>query len=119
LKWWQIRTTEYGLLLFPLIIQRVLVLPLWILAVAETDFNQTPLSTALDATYSGIYAPSAVKQIILMGWILLAVSAVSASLERCYEWPKTVLLYAGLTGSIALMTLDVLAVYEPYLAVRR
>jgi len=89
------------------------------MAVTEMDFNQTPLSAALDATYAGNHAPTLLKHIIILGWVLLLTAAISAWLERCYKWPKLIVLFIGLTGLMTFMSLNTLTLYEPYLAVRR
>ena len=102
-----------------LIIQRTLLPLLYILAATFADPDDMPLSLALDATYAGIHAPSALKHIIILGWVLLALATFTACLERCYKWPKTVVMFAGLSVLMAIMTFNALAVYEPYLAIRR
>ena len=89
------------------------------MADTDMDFNQTPLSAALDATYSGNHAPTMLKHIIVLGWILLVTAVVSAWLERCYKWPKAIFVFVGLTALMTFMTLNALTLYEPYLAVRR
>ncbi len=85
----------------------------------DMDFNQTPLSRALDATYSGNHAPTMLKQIIILGWILLATAMVSACLERCYKWPKSIFIFGSIIVLMTYMTLNTLSLYDPYLAVRR
>lgn len=119
LRWWQVRTIDFGLLLFALIVQRVLVLVLFIAATTVADQDSLEMSFALDATYAGIHAPTTLKHIIILGWILLGVAAVTAYLERCYRWPKTIVIFVGLFALMTLMTLNALAIYEPYLAIRR
>ncbi len=98
-------------------IQRILVAPLFIAAVIFAD--DKPMSFAMDATYAGIHAPSTLKHIIVLGWVLLGVATISACLDRCYKWPKAVVLFAGLSALMAFMTLNTMDVYEPYLAIRR
>ena len=65
------------------------------------------------------HAPSKVKHIIILGWVLLGTAAITACLERCYKWPKTIFIFAGLSALMTIMTLNALYIYEPYLAVRR
>ncbi len=84
-----------------------------------TDGNDVPMSFALDETYSGIHAPSTLKHIIVLGWVLLGVAALSAGLERCYKWPKAAFIFLTLVALMWLMTTNALWLYEPYLAARR
>lgn len=77
------------------------------------------MSNALDATYAGVNAPETLGRIIFLGWTLLILAGISASLERCYRWPKALLVFGGIAALMELMTLNALALYEPYLAVRR
>lgn len=119
LRWWQVRPIEFSLFLFPLVIQRTLVLLLYIMAAIYADHDEIELSYAMDATYAGLHAPTALKQIIILGWILLALAALSAWIDRCYKWPKAVLIFVVLVGLMGMMTKHALWVYEPYLALRR
>lgn len=89
------------------------------MAVTFEDSDSIVTSFALDATYAGIHAPTTLKHIIILGWIWLIVAAISAWLDRVYKWPKAVLLFTGLAALMVLMTMNTLAVYEPYLALRR
>ena len=98
---------------------RALVLPLWIVSVTYSEFDEVPMSLALDATYAGWHAPSTLKHIIIMGWVLLGVAIISAMLESCYKWYKVVIIFAALTALMGFMTFNTMNLYEPYLAVRR
>ena len=118
LRWWQIRPIEFSLLLLPIIIQRVLVLGLFVMASTFADGETVELAFALDATYAGLHAPSILMHIIILNWILLLLAAISAIIERCYRWPKALLIFMGLAFVMAEMTQNALLVYEPYLALR-
>lgn len=119
LRWWQIRPIEFSLLLLPIIIQRVLVLGLFVLASTFADGETVELAFALDATYAGLHSPSILKHIIILSWVLLLLAAISAAIERCYRWPKALLIFVGLAFVMGEMTQNALWVYEPYLALRR
>jgi len=75
------------------------------------------MSFTLDATYGGWHAPTTLKQIISLAWVLLLVAILTASLERPYSWIKTILVFGSLTLLMWFMTANTLALYEPYLAV--
>jgi hypothetical protein len=89
------------------------------MAIIFHEQDETPMSFALDATYSGVNAPQTLQHIIILGWVLLGVAMISAGLERCYKRPKLILVFTALTALMALMTFNTMALYEPYLAVRR
>lgn len=85
----------------------------------QSDIDDIPMSLALDVTYAGWHAPDTLKQIILLGWALLGLAIISATLERCYKWYKAVILFAILMLLMAVMSLNTLNLYEPYLSLRR
>mgnify|MGYP000557242145 FL=1 len=83
------------------------------------DDGETPMSLALDTTYAGWDSPQALLKIILLGWALLALAAITAYMGKCYQWPKAIFIFICLIGLMTFMSLNTLALYEPYLAVRR
>ncbi|MEP4053225.1 MAG: hypothetical protein ABJN22_13365 [Litorimonas sp.] len=83
------------------------------------DGETVELPYALDATYAGLHAPTALAHIIILGWVLLALAAISAAIERCYKWPKALIVFVVLFFLMGMLTINTLAVYEPYLAIRR
>ena len=119
LRWWQVRPIDFSLFLFPLIVQRALLLPLWILAMTYADDGETPMSLALDTTYAGWDSPKTLLKIIILGWVLLIIATASAFIERCYQWQKAALIFLVLAVLMIFLSLNAINLYEPYLAVRR
>ena len=84
----------------------------------ESDFQNKPMSYALDASYLGLHAPTAVKHIIILSWTLLITAMLTAFLERAYSFKKSILVFGGLLFLMWSMTSNTLTVYAPYLEVR-
>ena len=118
LKWWQIRTIDFSLFLTALIVQRVLVLALWVIAATYTDLSNGSMSHALDATYLGVHAPTTLAIIIISSWILLFIAMLTAYFERPYGLEKSILIFGGLLTFMWTMTSNTLTLYAPFLELR-
>jgi len=76
------------------------------------------MSFALDASYAGLHAPTSVKHIIILSWVLLFTAMLTALFERPYSIGKSILVFGGLIVFMWLMTSNTLTLYAPYIDVR-
>jgi len=103
LKWWQVRTTEFALFLYAVIVQRALVLGLFVVIAALQDSDHKYKNEAVyldDFLFWDL--PQYFNVLFAAIWFLFALSLLSALLERCYGHLKFALVFVVLAVSIAL-----------------
>jgi len=113
LKWWQIRTTEFALLLYALITQRVLVLGIWVIGATFSDSDEVPLSSALDTSFAGNHPPSMIFGTITLSWIFFTTCIVSAWVERPYGWKKSIFVFLCIGVVLGLTTWNIRQAFSP------
>ena len=99
MKWWQIRTTEFTLGLYALIIPRILFAALFVLFTVIQD-------AATLGGHSKFYIddflfwdiPAYFSALFALSWVFLALCAVTAVAERSYGRIKFVLVFGALSA---------------------
>ncbi|MEP1230142.1 MAG: hypothetical protein ABJG88_05660 [Litorimonas sp.] len=103
LRWWQLRTPDFAVLLYTTLVQRVIILPIWIIGFASSEINDVPLSFVLDTPIYGNHPARMCAMIIIGVWIYYAACMFTAILDQSYGWIKYSLIFL-LIGSVHALT---------------
>ncbi|MGJ8558717.1 MAG: hypothetical protein ACSHX3_00630 [Litorimonas sp.] len=97
MKWWQLRTTEFALGIYAVVIQRILFMAIFALFAVHQDAaiqQSRPAFYIEDFLFWDI--PAYFSALFILCWVFLIVSAVSALAERCYGRIKFVVVFGAL-----------------------
>jgi len=112
LRWWQVRTSDFALFLYPIIFQKILMLPIWIVGKLQADQENLPLSYVLDVPMAGNHPSKMLSVILILIWIYFATCLFSALNERSYPWPKLAMIFILIFGILSLTTYNFNALFE-------
>ena len=102
LQWWQIRTVDFSLFLYIVIYQRVLLLPIWIIATTTAELDELALSYVLDTPIAGNHPLKMLSLMLTLIWLYFISCIVTAMFQGCYSWIKTALLFLPMLGLLIL-----------------
>ena len=112
LRWWQVRTSDFALFLYAILFQRVLVLPIWIVLITQSDQQGVSLTYVQDLPIAGIHPTNMLSATLVLIWVYFLVCFISAVGERCYPWVKFSVIFLIIFGLLLLTTYNFNALFE-------
>jgi len=114
LKWWQIRTVDFALLLYIFIYNRVLALGIWVFGMTISDTGNLALTYILDTPLSGNHPTQMLSIILLLIWFYYIVCLTTSLAEQRYSIIKTLTLFTALFGILVGTTHSFINLFEFY-----
>ncbi|MEM7671504.1 MAG: hypothetical protein AAF317_20680 [Pseudomonadota bacterium] len=100
LRWWQLRTEDFALLLYIIIVPRVLVLGLYVTIAASADISGTPIYIS---DFVGWNLSEYFDLLMILAYLLVLICSITAVLERPYGRIKWVVLFSGMATLLFLV----------------
>ena len=102
LRWWQVRTSDFALFLYVVIIQRWLMVSIWFVGATYADTEDASLSRFFDSPIAGNHPKKMVMAILVLLGIYYITCFITAIIDKCYHWLKFILIFLPILAMFVL-----------------